>query len=307
METVDDVRAALAQHDYLADEGLATAIFLAIRLQRPLLLEGEAGVGKTEVAKVLARWTGGELVRLQCYEGIDASQAVYEWDYSRQLLHLRAVEAGGGEVVEDELYSERFLVKRPLMRAIAYEADALGAVAPPVLLVDEVDRADDEFEAFLLEILSDYTVTVPELGTFHASVPPLVVVTSNRTRDVHDALKRRCLYHWIAHPDFERELAILRMRAPEVPDQLAREVAAAVETMRDLELYKPPGVAETIDWANALAALGRTSIDEHAVEVTLGTILKYREDQERTRAAGIEQLVRSSSERASERAAERSA
>ena len=291
METVDDVRAALAQHEYLADEGLATAIFLAMRLQRPLLLEGEAGVGKTEVAKVLARWTGGELVRLQCYEGIDASQAVYEWDYSRQLLHLRAVEAGGGEVVEDELYSERFLVKRPLMRAIAYEADALGAVAPPVLLVDEVDRADDEFEAFLLEILSDYTVTVPELGTFHAAVPPLVVVTSNRTRDVHDALKRRCLYHWIAHPDFERELAILRVRAPEVPEQLAREVAAAVEGMRDLELYKPPGVAETIDWANALAALGRTTIDERSVEVTLGTILKYREDQERTRAAGIGNLV----------------
>jgi MoxR-like ATPase len=307
METVDDVRAALAQHDYLADEGLATAIFLAIRLQRPLLLEGEAGVGKTEVAKVLARWTGGELVRLQCYEGIDASQAVYEWDYSRQLLHLRAVEAGGGDVVEDELYSERFLVRRPLMRAIAYEADALGAVAPPVLLVDEVDRADDEFEAVRLEVLSDYTVTVPELGTFHASVPPLVVVTSNRTRDVHDALKRRCLYHWIAHPDFERELAILRVRAPDVPDQLAREVAAAVEGMRDLELYKPPGVAETIDWANALAALGRSTIDERAVEVTLGTIQKYRADQERTRAAGIEQLERGSTERASDRAAERSA
>jgi MoxR-like ATPase len=297
METVDDVRAALAEHEYLADEGLATAIFLAIRLQRPLLLEGEAGVGKTEVAKVLARWTGGELVRLQCYEGIDAAQAVYEWDYSRQLLHLRAVEAGGGEVVEDELYSERFLVKRPLLRAIAYEADTLDAVAPPVLLVDEVDRADDEFEAFLLEILSDYTVTVPELGTFRASVPPLVVVTSNRTRDVHDALKRRCLYHWIAHPDFDRELAILRVRAPEVPDQLAREVAAAVETLRGLELYKPPGVAETIDWANALAALGRTTIDERAVDVTLGTILKYREDQDRTKAAGIDQLVRAATER----------
>ncbi len=297
METVDDVRAALAEHEYLADEGLATAIFLAIRLQRPLLLEGEAGVGKTEVAKVLARWTGGELLRLQCYEGIDASQAVYEWDYSRQLLHLRAVEAGGGEVVEDELYSERFLVKRPLLRAIAYEAEALAAVAPPVLLVDEVDRADDEFEAFLLEILSDYTVTVPELGTFRASVPPLVVVTSNRTRDVHDALKRRCLYHWISHPDFERELAILRVRAPDVPEHLARQVAAAVETLRGLELYKPPGVAETIDWANALAALGKTTIDEQAVAVTLGTILKYREDQERTKAAGIEQLVRSAGER----------
>ena len=260
-------------------------------MQRPLLLEGEAGVGKTEVAKVLARWTGGELVRLQCYEGIDAAQAVYEWDYSRQLLHLRAVEAGGGEVVEDELYSEQFLVRRPLLRAIAYEHDALGATAPPVLLVDEVDRADDEFEAFLLEILSDYTVTVPELGTFRAAVPPIVVVTSNRTRDVHDALKRRCLYHWIDHPDFERELAILRVRAPEVPDTLARQVAAAVEVLRGLELYKPPGVAETIDWANALAALGHSQIDERVVGVTLGTILKYREDQERTRAHGIDQLV----------------
>jgi MoxR-like ATPase len=245
---------------------------------------------------VLARWTGGELVRLQCYEGIDAAQAVYEWDYSRQLLHLRAVEAGGGEVVEDELYSERFLVKRPLLRAIAYEQESLGAAAPPVLLVDEVDRADDEFEAFLLEILSDYTVTVPELGTFRASVPPLVVVTSNRTRDVHDALKRRCLYHWIGHPDFERELAILRVRAPEVPEVLARQVAAAVQALRELDLYKPPGVAETIDWANALAALGRTEIDERAVGVTLGTILKYREDQERTRAHGLDHLVQSAME-----------
>jgi len=291
METVADVRAALELHQYLADEGLATAIFLALRLKRPLLLEGEAGVGKTEVAKVLARWTGGELVRLQCYEGIDAAQAVYEWDYSRQLLHLRAVEAAGEAVVEDELYSERFLVKRPLLRAIAYEGEALDAVAPPVLLVDEVDRADDEFEAFLLEILSDYSVTVPELGTFRASDPPIVVVTSNRTRDVHDALKRRCLYHWIAHPDFERELAILRLRAPEVPDTLARQVAGAVAELRELELYKPPGVAETIDWANALAALGQEQLDEQAVDVTLGTILKYREDQERTRAHGVRELV----------------
>ncbi len=297
VETVDDVRAALAAHEYLADDGLATAIFLALRLKRPLLLEGEAGVGKTEVAKVLSRWTGGELVRLQCYEGIDAAQAVYEWDYSRQLLHLRAVEAAGEQVVEDELYSERFLVKRPLLRAIGYEADALGAVAPPVLLVDEVDRADDEFEAFLLEILSDYTITVPELSTFRASEPPVVVVTSNRTRDVHDALKRRCLYHWIAHPDFDRELAILRVRAPDVPDALARQVAAAVESLRELELYKPPGVAETIDWANALAALGSTDLDEHTVDVTLGTILKYREDQERTRAHGVRELVAAAVER----------
>jgi MoxR-like ATPase len=297
VESVDDVRAALAAHDYLADDGLATAIFLAIRLQRPLLLEGEAGVGKTEVAKVLARWTGGELVRLQCYEGIDAAQAVYEWDYAHQLLHLRAIEAGGGEVVEDELYSERFLVRRPLLRAIGYEATAVGAVAPPVLLVDEVDRADDEFEAFLLEILSDYAITVPELGTFKASAPPLVVVTSNRTRDVHDALKRRCLYHWISHPDFDRELAILRVRAPEVPEQLARQVAALVESLRGLELYKPPGVAETIDWAQALAALGTATVDEHAVSVTLGTILKYREDQERTRAHGLDALVNTALER----------
>ena len=297
METVDDVRAALEDHQYLADEGLATAIFLAIRLKRPLLLEGEAGVGKTEVAKVLSRWTGGELVRLQCYEGIDAAQAVYEWDYSRQLLHLRAVEAKGEDVVEDELYSERFLVKRPLLRAIAYETESLGVTAPPILLVDEVDRADDEFEAFLLEILSDFTITVPELGTFRAEEPPIVVVTSNRTRDVHDALKRRCLYHWIAHPDFERELAILRVRAPDVSESLARQVAAAVESLRELELYKPPGVAETIDWANALAALGTTAIDERAVDVTLGTILKYREDQERTRAHGLRELVQTAMER----------
>jgi MoxR-like ATPase len=286
VSSVGDVRDALAEHHYLADEGLATAVFLALTLRRPLLLEGEAGVGKTEVAKVLARWTGGELVRLQCYEGIDAGQAVYEWDYSRQLLHLRAVEARGAEVVEDELYSEQFLVRRPLLRAIAYE----GPV-PPVLLVDEVDRADDEFEAFLLEILSDYAITVPELGTFRTEVPPVVIVTSNRTRDVHDALKRRCLYHWIGHPDFERELAIVRMRAPEVPPELARQVARAVEALRTVELYKPPGVAETIDWAQALAALGVDAIDESTVEVTLGTILKYREDQERVRSEGLEAIV----------------
>ncbi len=281
-----EVAAALADHDYVADVGLATAIFLALRLQRPLLLEGEAGVGKTEVAKVLARWTGGELVRLQCYEGIDVAQAVYEWDYSRQLLHLRAAEASGGPVDEDALYSERFLVRRPLLRAVAGTG-----TAPPVLLVDEVDRADDEFEAFLLEILSDYAVTVPELGTFRAEVPPVVVLTSNRTRDVHDALKRRCLYHWIEHPDFERELAILRARVPHVPEALAREVAGAVEALRALDLYKPPGVAETIDWAEALAVLDRTSLDADTADATLGTVLKYREDQERVRAAGLAGVV----------------
>ena len=286
-DTVAEVSKGLADHEYLADEGLATSIFLALRLQRPLLLEGEAGVGKTEVAKVLARWTGGELVRLQCYEGIDASQAVYEWDYSRQLLHLRAVEASHERVDEDELYSERFLVKRPLLRALAHE----GAVQP-VLLIDEIDRADDEFEAFLLEILSDWSISVPELGVVRADVPPVVVLTSNRTRDVHDALKRRCLYHWIAHPDFERELAIVRLRAPQVPELLARDVAAAAEALRGLELYKPPGVAETIDWAEALSTLGRARLDDAAVDATLGTILKYREDQERVRAHGLAELVR---------------
>ena len=285
-QSVDDVAGGLAAHDYLADEGLATAVFLALRLQRPLLLEGEAGVGKTEVAKVLARWLGGPLVRLQCYEGIDVSQAVYEWDYSRQLLHLRAVEAQHAAVDENELYSERFLVKRPLLAALDHRASV-----PPVLLIDEVDRADDEFEAFLLEILSDYTITVPELGVIRADLPPIAVLTSNRTRDVHDALKRRCLYHWIAHPDFERELAIVRLRAPHVPEALARDVASAVEALRGLELYKPPGVAETIDWAQALATLGRIRLDADAVAVTLGTVLKYREDQERLRSSGIDALL----------------
>jgi MoxR-like ATPase len=290
--TVDDVFEALTTHGYLPDEGLATAVFLALTLRRPLLLEGEAGVGKTEVAKVLSRWTGGQLLRLQCYEGIDVSQAVYEWDYARQLLHLRAAEVGGqaGVTVEDELYSRRFLVRRPLLQAIDY-----GEGPPPVLLVDEVDRADDEFEAFLLEILSDYEVTVPELGTFRApaSGPPIVVITSNRTRDVHDALKRRCLYHWVEHPSFEREVAIVRLRAPQVAAGLAAQVAGAVALMRGMELYKPPGVAETIDWAMALAALGRTNLDEHTVDVTLGTVLKYREDQERLRAAGVGEMIRS--------------
>ena len=267
-------------------------LFLALRLGRPLFLEGEAGVGKTEVAKVLARWTGGELLRLQCYDGIDVSQAVYEWDYARQLLHVRAAEAtsaGSDQASELErsLYSEAYLVRRPLLKAIAGSAD--GPV--PVLLIDEIDRADDEFEAYLLEILSDFTISVPELGTFRAERPPVVIVTSNRTRDVHDALKRRCLYHWVDHPSFEREVAIVRLHVPEATESIAREVAAAAAVLRRQGLYKPPGVAETIDWAQALDALGSARLDERTVERTLGTILKYREDAERVRAAGLTDLL----------------
>jgi MoxR-like ATPase len=296
--TVATVGAALADHGYLADEGLATAIFLAVSLRRPLLLEGEAGVGKTEVAKVLSRWTGGELIRLQCYEGIDVSQAVYDWDYSRQLLHLRAAEASGEAkglgtaALEGQLYDERFLLKRAILRAIEPVAGP-----PPVLLVDEVDRADDEFEAYLLEVLSDFQVTVPELGVFRADRPPLVVLTSNRTRDVHDALKRRCLYHWVDHPGFAREVAIVRMRVPLVSDTLARQVAAAVAGLRGLSLYKPPGVAETIDWASALARLGATQLSDESVATTLGAVVKYREDLERVQQHGIDALVREATAR----------
>jgi MoxR-like ATPase len=283
----------LAQHGYLADDALATSLFLALRMGRPLLLEGEAGSGKTEVANVLSRWSGGELVRLQCYDGIDASQAVYEWDYARQLLHLRAAEMTGagtdrpGEL-EHSLYSEEYLVRRPLLRAIA---GTQGNGPVPILLIDEIDRADDEFEAYLLEILSDFTVTVPELGTFRAERPPVVILTSNRTRDVHDALKRRCLYHWVDHPDFEREVAIVRLRVPDATEPIAREVSAVVAELRRRGLYKPPGVAETIDWAQAISVLGSSHLDERTVERTLGTVIKYREDAERVRAAGLAGLV----------------
>ena len=291
--SVDDVATNLKANGYWPDEGLATAVFLAMSLHRPLLLEGEAGVGKTELAKVLARWTGGELIRLQCYEGIDAAQAVYDWDYGRQLLHLRAAEATGEsagrttDALESELYQERFLVKRALLRAIEPHEGP-----PPVLLVDEIDRSDDEFEAYLLEVLSDWQITIPELGTFTADVPPLVVLTSNRTRDVHDALKRRCLYHWVEHPGFEREVAIVRLRVPDVGESLARQVAAAVATMRALSLYKPPGVAETIDWAAALGRLGVTDLDEQSVEASLGVVLKYREDHERVAHHGFADVVK---------------
>ncbi|BAN03650.1 AAA family ATPase [Ilumatobacter coccineus] len=296
--TPDDVSTALSNQGYLPDEGIATSVFLAMTLKRPLLLEGEAGVGKTELAKALAAATGGELIRLQCYEGIDVSQAVYDWDYARQLLHLRAAEATGetqtmsSTDLENEVYGERFMVKRALLRALEPVEGP-----PPVLLIDEVDRADDEFEAYLLEVLSDFQITVPEVGVFRAEKPPLVVLTSNRTRDVHDALKRRCLYHWVDHPGFEREVAIVKLRVPGVADELAEQVARAVEALRRLNLYKPPGVAETIDWANALGRLGATALDERVVSNTLGAVLKYREDHQRVEQHGVASIVKEAFEK----------
>ena len=285
-----DLAARLRENDYLADEGLATAIFLALKLGRPLFIEGEAGVGKTEVAKVLSRILDTPLIRLQCYEGIDVYQAVYEWDYARQLLHIRAAEALGTEEdrerLERDLYNSEFLVSRPLLQALEHRGEN-----PPVLLIDEVDRSDDEFEAFLLEILSDFAVTIPEIGTIQADRPPIAVLTSNRTREVHDALKRRCLYFYIEHPSFEREVEIVRLRIPEAEERLARQIAAAAEKLRAMDLYKPPGVAETIDWTEALVALGAKELDESIVRSTVGSVLKYREDQQRVANAGLAALV----------------
>ena len=287
-----DVTQELAELGYLASEGLSSSIFLSLSLQRPLFLEGDPGVGKTEVAKTLAKWAQTDLIRLQCYEGLDASQALYEWDYTKQLLHLRAAEATGRaskvgeEGLEEEIYQERFLVKRPLLQAISHLSQN-----PPVLLIDEIDRADDEFEAFLLEILSEFSITIPEIGTFTAEVPPIVIITSNRTRDVHDALKRRCLYHWVEHPEFDREVAIIRARVPEVTEAFAKQVAAAVEQVRTLDLYKPPGIAESIDWAVALGRLGSMALNEETVLSTLGALVKYREDQNRLQEHGITDLV----------------
>ncbi len=268
-----ELAAALSGQAYLADRGLSTAMFLALSLQRPLLLEGEAGVGKTEAAKALAAAFGVDLIRLQCYEGIDAGQALYEWDYARQLLHIRALSerAAADDRAVEELFGPQFLVERPLLKA-------LRAGDHAVLLIDEIDRADDEFEAFLLEVLSDFQVTVPEIGTIKADVPPAVVVTSNRTRELHDALKRRCLYHWIDYPTPEREIEIVRLRAPEVDGQLAAKVAAAVGRLRGLDMAKPPGVAETIDWAHALNALGATALDETTATDTLGAVVKDHDD-----------------------------
>jgi MoxR-like ATPase len=283
-----DLAELLDREGYLADDGLATACYLALALPRPLFCEGEAGVGKTSLAHALAGALGAPLLRLQCYEGIDASQALYDWDFPRQLMHLRAAEAAGSagadpRALESELYDRRFLVARPLLAALE--------TSPCVLLVDEVDRADDEFEAFLLEVLSEFAVTIPELGTVRADVPPVVVVTRNRTREVHDALKRRCLYHWLEHPPFEREVAIVRRRLPEAPDLLARQVAGAVARLRQEDLLKPPGVAETIDWTAALLALGAERLDPDTATRTLGAVLKYREDVERANRLDLGAVV----------------
>ena len=278
-QSIDEVIARLGDHLYIGDRGLATSIFLALKLEKPLFIEGEAGVGKTEAAKVMADVLGARLIRLQCYEGIDLAHAVYEWNYPRQLLHIRLMGEGQDRrVAEREIFSHEFLLRRPLLDAIDNEDPT-----PPVLLIDEIDRSDEEFEAFLLELLSDFQVSIPEIGTIKAKRAPFVVITSNRTREVHDALKRRCLYHWIDYPDLEKEVEIVRARAPEAADGLAREVAGLVQGLRGMDLYKVPGVAETLDWARSLAALGATRIDSTLVNATLGAALKYQEDLERVR------------------------
>jgi MoxR-like ATPase len=287
--SIDALTEHLAEHAYLADRGLATVLTLALALEKPVLLEGEAGVGKTEAAKALALVTGGRLIRLQCYEGIDVAHALYDWNHARQLLYIRTLEAS--EALDPartlhDLFGREFLEARPLLEAIEH-TDA----TPPVLLIDEIDRADDEFEAFLLELLSDFQVTIPEIGTVRAKHRPLVVLTSNRTRDLHDALKRRCLYHWIGHPDTDREIAIVRARVPGVPERLAVEAATFVASLRDLDLAKVPGVAETIDWIQALVALGQAELDAGVVDATLGTVLKHHEDIELVRDGRLPKLI----------------
>jgi len=273
--------------DYLADDGLATALFLSLRLPQPLLLEGEAGVGKTEAARALAAALGTPLIRLQCYEGMDSSEALYEWNYPRQLLRIRLAEAGGADVGEEDLFGREYLIRRPVLAAIEHPGPL-----PAVLLVDELDRADHDFEAFLLELLADAAVTVPELGTIRAAVPPAVVLTSNRTRDLHDALKRRCLYHWIDYPSPAREVAIVRRRVPGTAAALAEDVVTALSRLRAADVQKAPGIAEGIDWVAAIELLGAERLDAEAADRTLGAVLKYREDQEAVRAAGLERLVR---------------
>jgi MoxR-like ATPase len=287
-KSIDETLQLLARADYVAERSLATTVFLALKMSRPLFLEGEAGVGKTEIAKVLAGGLGRALVRLQCYEGLDIASAVYEWNYSRQMIEIRLAETEGAsrDAVAKDIFSERFLIKRPLMQALEG-----GKGAAPVLLIDELDRTDEPFEAYLLEVLSDFQITIPEIGTVRATEAPIVVLTSNRTREIHDAIKRRCFYHWVDYPDAERELEILKRKAPEASENLSREVVAFVQRLRKMDLFKLPGVAETIDWSKALVALDKMTLDPQTVNDTLGTLLKYQDDITRVRGSDAERLL----------------
>jgi len=289
-KSIDETLALLREHDYIAERSLATALFLALRMERPLFLEGEAGVGKTEVAKVVARALQRNLVRLQCYEGLDVAGAVYEWNYQRQMVEIRLSEAGGKaarDELESGIFSRKFLIKRPLLEALDH-----GGAEPPVLLIDELDRTDEPFEAYLLEVLSDWQVSIPEIGTIRAQRPPVVIITSNRTREIHDAVKRRCLYHWVNYPDAQRELEIVRCKAPEAPERLSREVVAFVQKLRGMDLFKLPGVAESIDWCKALTALDAVALDPATVDDTLGVLLKYQDDISRIRGAEATAILR---------------
>ena len=291
--TIDELQAALAAHAYIADRALTTAIFLALKLNKPLLLEGEAGVGKTEIAKTLARMQGRELIRLQCYEGLDVNTTIYEWNYARQMLQIRLLEAQGAAqntAAQQSIFGPEFLIKRPLLQAI----EARG-VQPPILLIDELDRADEEFEAFLLELLSDWQISIPEIGTIRAEVPPTVIITSNRTREVHDALKRRCLFYWVDYPTLDKEIQIVKARVPGASERLARQVVLVVQELRRMDLYKLPGVAETLDWVTALVALDQTELTPQAVEDTLGAILKYQDDIAQVRGQRLNELLKRAS------------
>ena len=294
-ESIEDVQSLLRNQNYITDRGLAVALFLSLKLQRPLFLEGEAGVGKTEIARSLALALGTDLIRLQCYEGLDINQSVYEWNHARQMLEIRLMEATGSidqESASKDLFDERFLIKRPLLQAIDQNRDR-----PAVLLIDELDRADEEFEGFLLELLADFQITIPEIGTYTTDHPPIVLITSNRTREIHDALKRRCLYHWVEYPDYQKELQIVTTRVPDAPKRLAEQVTGFIQELRETELFKIPGVSETIDWATALMALNQTTLEPQVIEDTLGIMLKYEDDIAQIRGEPIQSLLERSQNR----------